>query len=118
MECWNKGMTGKSKPIRIIEGSVVLILALIFLAFSSVFSQVRVGEVIAFPGIIEKVSEDFRFIVVNEAKIDLSSITRVSDDAGKDLKINDLKAKSRVQLEVLRTGQGLLAQKIMVKRKK
>jgi len=96
---------------------VVLILGLILLMESPGFSQVRLGELISFPGVIEKVSEDFRFIVVNEAKIILSPDTRIFDESKKELKLNDLKAKTRIQLEVLTTSQGFLAQKILVKKK-
>ena len=103
--------------IRVDAGSVFLILSLILLTFSSSYSQVRVGEVISFPGVIEKVSKDFRFIVVNEAKIILSSDTKILDANGKELKKNDLKSKLRVHLEVLNTSQGFIAQKIVVKKK-
>ena len=102
---------------RIDGKSVVLVLALLLLVLSPGLAQVRVGESISFPGVIEKVSEDLRFIVVNEVKISLFPGTRVLDDNGKELKPVELKPKLRIQLEVLSTTQGFLAQKIVVKRK-
>ncbi len=94
----------------LLAGSVLLLL-------SSSFSQVKTGKVFSFPGVIEKVSEDFKFIVVNEAKISISANTRILDDNGKALKTSDLRPKLRIDLEVLTTTQGFLAQKIVVKKR-
>ena len=97
-------------PSLFLTGGVLLIL-------SSGFSQVNTGEVLSFPGVIEKVSEDFRFIVVNEARILIFPNTRILDDNGQELKTSDLRPRLRIHLEVRSTTQGFVAQKLMVKKR-
>jgi hypothetical protein len=80
-------------------------------------SQVTSGESVSFHGVIEQVADDYKFVVVNEARIALSSYTKILDESGREVKTIDLKPKLRIQLEVLRTPNGFLAKTIVVKRK-
>lgn len=101
-----------------ILGIQCVIFVLAFLLVNPVSSQTKKEENISFYGVIESVSEDLKFIVVNEAKIFISSSTRISDDMGNILKINDLKPKGHVAIEALRNQEKILAKKIVVKTSK
>lgn len=92
-----------------------VILAFILLVFNSVFSQVKKEETIAFSGVIESISKDFRFVVVNEVRIFVSSGTTIVDGKGKILRTDDLKPKLNIAIEALRNPDGLFAKKIVVK---
>jgi hypothetical protein len=81
---------------------------------STGFSEVKKGEIISFPGPIERVAPDFKFIVVNEAKIVITPQTAISDGKGTVAKINDLKAKRFVRIEALRRKDGFIAQTILL----
>lgn len=87
---------------------------LIILTINAGFSQVKKEEVISFPGIIEMVDKDFKFIVVNEARMFISSNTRVMDKKGNILKIIDLKPNLYITIEVLRNQDGLFVKKIVI----
>ncbi len=100
--------------------SIVLhltILALTFLIFNTGFAQTKGNQAIIFPGVIEQISSDFKFIVVNEARVSLSSNTQVTDDKGNTLALYDLTRGSSISLEVVKQGSSFLAQKIVVKKR-
>ena len=79
------------------------------------FSQVKTGEAISFPGVIESIHENFKFIVVNEVRIFIFPNTKITDEKGDILKINHLKPKMNVTIEALRNPNGFFAKKIVVK---
>jgi len=82
--------------------------------FNPGFNQVKKEEVMSFPGVIENVDKDFKFIV-NETRILLSTATKIVDEKGNAFKINDLKPKLNVAIEVIRNPDGFLAKRIVVK---
>ena len=81
---------------------------------SSGFSEVKRGEIISFPGTIEQVAPDFKFIVVNEAKIVITPQTKIADGRGTVATINELKAKRFVRIEALRRQDGFVARTILL----
>ena len=89
-------------------------LGIILGILSSGFSEVKRGEIISFPGTIEQVAPDFKFIVVNEAKIVITPQTAIADGKGTVAKINDLKPKRFVRIEALRREDGFIAQTILL----
>ncbi len=93
----------------------LIILVLTFLILSPGYAQMKGGQTITFPGAVEQISADFKFIVVNEAKISLSSNTQIVDDRGNTLTVSDLKPRSPIAIEVLKSPRGFVAKKIIVK---
>lgn len=94
------------------------IFIVIFLIFNLGWSQVKMGETISFPGVIESIQKDFKFIVINEVRIFISRDTKVVDENGNILKINVLKSRLNVTIEAVRNPNGFFAKKIVVKRLK
>ncbi len=66
-------------------------------------------------GIVENVDKDFKFIVVNKAKIFITSDTKIADENGKYLARGNLKTKLPVSIEVVQKPEGLFAKKVVVK---
>jgi hypothetical protein len=94
------------------------IITLTLMIFSPCFSQVKKEQTITFPGVIENISTDLKFIVVNEARISIDSGTKTIDEKGNILSIHDLKPKSYITIEVLQNSNGLLAKKIILNTQK
>ena len=94
----------------------VAILILTFLILNPVYAQTKREQIITFPGVIEQISKDFKFIVVNETKISLSSTTRIVDEKGNSLTLSDLKPGSPITIEALKNANGFLAKKIIAKK--
>jgi hypothetical protein len=92
----------------------MVVLAVILGILSTGFSEVKRGEIISFPGTIEQVAPDFKFIVVNEAKIVITPQTKIADGRGSVATINELKAKRFVRIEALRRQDGFIAQTILL----
>lgn len=92
------------------------IFIVIFVAFNLGLPQVRIGEAISFPGVIESVQKDYKFIVINEVKIFISRDTKVVDENGNTLKINVLKSRLHVTIEALRNPNGFFAKKVVIKK--
>lgn len=92
----------------------ILILFLIVVNFS--FGQAKKEEMIYFSGIITTISEDYKSIVVNQVKILISSNTKIVNEKGTILKINDLKPKLFVGIEGFKNPNGLVAKQIVVKK--
>jgi hypothetical protein len=97
-------------------GYLIFMMPLLFHTPS--FSQVMIGETLSFPGMIESIQEDFKFVVINEVRIFISSDTKVVDEKEDVLKINDLKPKMNVTIEAFRNKDGFFAKKIIVKKMK
>ena len=81
------------------------------------FSQIRKEEIISFSGTITRISNDYKFIVVNEMNILINSDTKIVNEKGKTLKINDLKPELFVRIEGAQNPNGFLAKKILVKKR-
>ena len=97
-------------------GIIVTVLTLTLLSFELSYAQVGNQKTILFPGVIEQVSVDSKFIVVNEAKIFLSADAKIIDQNGNSLALYDLKRGSSITLEVVKRGNTFLATKITLKR--
>ena len=67
------------------------------------FSEVKRGAILSFPGMIEQVGPEFKFIVVNEAKILITPQTVITDRNGTAAKTSELKARRPVRIDVLRS---------------
>jgi hypothetical protein len=92
------------------------VITLLFLSQS--FSQGRIGEIISFPGVIQSVQEDFKFIVINEVRIFISPDTKIVDESGKILKRDELKSRLHVDIEAVRNPNGFFAKKIALQKLK
>jgi len=99
-------------------GAGLAIFMLLFLPVNPVCSETKKEEKISFSGVIEGISNDLNWIIVNEARIFLSPNTQIVDEGGKICKIGDLKPKRHVLIEALPSRGGLLAKKIFLKRQK
>lgn len=95
----------------------LIVLALTFLTLNSGFAQMKGNQPIIFPGVIEQISSDLKFIIVNEARISLSSNTQITDDKGNSLTLCDLTRGSWISLEVTKNGKGYLAKKIVINKR-
>lgn len=96
----------------------LIILTLTFWILNPGYAQMKGGQTMTFPGVVEQISGDFKFITVNETKIFLSSNTQITDDKGNRLTLYDLTRGSSITLEVVKHGSGFLAKKIIVKTQK
>lgn len=94
---------------------IFILLTIVGVVVEPSFSQVKKDEIISFPGIIESIDKNFKFIIVNEARIFISNNTKIIDEKGSILQISDLRPKLQVMLEVLRNPDGFFAKKIVVK---
>lgn len=95
---------------------IIVVLALCMLTPG--YAQTKKEQSILFPGVIEQISGDLRFIVVNETRISLSSETQVKDEKGKGLSLSDLKPLTFITIEVIKNANGFLAKQIVVKSSK
>ncbi len=103
---------------RVVTISMIMtMLVLILLSLTPGKVLARGEQVITFPGVIENISRDFEFIIVNETIISLSPQTRMLDEKGNTLTLNDLKRRTPITIEVLKTQDKFLARKIVVKSK-
>lgn len=96
----------------------VAILILTLLTLNPGYAQIKMGQIVTFPGVVEQISIGFEFIVVNETKISLSSNTRIVDEKGNSLTLYDLKPGSPITIEALKNANGFLAKNIIVKKQK
>ena len=93
-----------------------VIFIFIFFVVHFCFSQVKKEEAIIFSGIITRISSDYKFIVVSDVNILITSDTKIVNEKGTILKINELKPKLFVRIEGVQNPNGLLAKKILVKK--
>jgi len=101
----------KSQKVFLIKSMIFMFALLIFLSGFQVLKE----ETISLSGVIQSIDRDFKFIVVNEAKFIISSNTKIVDEIGNILKIDDLKSKVSVDIEALRNPNGFSAKKIVIK---
>ena len=93
----------------------LVLLSVTLLIFSPSFSQPIKEEILTFPGIIESIDGNLKFIVVNEVQIMISPDTKIVDEKGNTLSLKDLKPKLHVTIEALRNFDRFSAKKIVVK---
>ena len=100
----------------IIINLISLVITLLIL--NPCYAQTKREQTITFPGVVEHISGDFKFIVVNETKISISPDTQVVNEKGNGLTLYDLKPKSSINIEVVKNANGFFAIKIIVKTQK
>ncbi len=88
-----------------------MLILLIFLPGIQGFKQ----EGTSYSGVIESIDKDFRFIVLNGAKMRISQNTAILDEKGNRLKIDALKPKLFAMIEGVTTPEGFLAVKIVIR---
>ncbi|NWF91964.1 MAG: hypothetical protein HXY46_03540 [Syntrophaceae bacterium] len=96
-------------------GLYIVVFAIAFLFQNQTFSQVKVGETVSFTGMIERVQDDLKFIVIHEMRIFITTDTRIVDENGEMLKVDDLRPKLKVAIEGIRNPNGFLAKRILLK---
>ena len=89
------------------------IFMLILLIFLPGVQGIR-EEAASYSGVIKSTDKDFKFIVVNDAKVLLSDNTKIVDEKGNILRMNDLKPGLSVAIEGVRSSDGFLAKKIII----
>ena len=100
----------KSEKAYFIKSIMFMLALLIFLPGIQGIKQ----ESISYSGVIESIDKDFKFIVVNGAKILISGNTKIVDEKGNILKMDDLKPKLSVVIEGVHSPEGFLAKKIVI----
>ena len=100
----------KSKKANLIKSVMFMFTLLIFLPGFQGIKQ----ETISYSGVIENIDKDFKFIVVNGTKNLISGNTKIVDEKGDILKMDDLKLKLSVVIEGVRSPEGFLAKKIVI----
>jgi hypothetical protein len=100
----------KSEKAYFIKSIMFMLALLIFLPGIQGIKQ----EAISYSGVIESIDKDFKFIVVNGAKMLISGDTKIVDEKGNILKMDDLKPKLSVVIEGVRGPEGFLAKKIVM----
>jgi hypothetical protein len=93
----------------------LIVLTLTLLTLNSGFAQTKANQTLIFPAVVEQISSDLKFIIVNEARVSLSPNTQITDDKGNSLTLYDLTRGSSINLEVVKQGSGFLAKKIVIK---
>jgi len=94
---------------------IFILLTILYIDVVPCSSQIREGEIMSFPGVIESVGKDFKFIVVNETRIYISSNTNIGDEKGSVLSATDLKPRLSVTIEAVRNPEGFFARKIVIR---
>jgi len=90
-----------------------VILGVLLGILSTGFSEVKRGEIISFPGMIEQVGPEFKFIVVNEAKILITPQTVIAERNGAAAKTGELKARRWVRIDAVQKQGTFIAQTIV-----
>jgi len=91
----------------------VVAAGILLVIFSTAVSEVKRGEIISFPGMIEQVGPEFKFIVVNEAKILITPQTIIADRNGIAAKTSELKARRWIRIDAFQKQGHFVAQTII-----
>jgi hypothetical protein len=94
----------------------LLILAICFVTVQPGLSQGKREEIQSFSGYIESIPKNSKFVVVNEIRVFISSNTKIVDEKGNILEIDNLKPGLLVAIEGIRKSDGILAGKITIMR--
>jgi hypothetical protein len=100
----------KLEKSHFINSVVFMLTLLIFLPGIQGIKQ----EAASYSGAIESIDKDFKFIVVNGAKILISGNATIVDEKGNILKADVLKPRLSVVIEGVSSPEGFLAKKIIV----
>ena len=69
----------------------------------------------SYSGVIEGIDKDFKFLVINGAKMHVSQDTKILDERGNSLKTDALKPAHFAVIEGVTTSEGFLAKKIVIR---
>jgi len=94
--------------LRKVSLTKVVVSLFILLLFDLSFSQIRSETTVCFSGVIKSISGDYKFVVVNDVNILISSSARIV------LKAGDLKSEFYVVLQGVESLDGILVKKIVV----
>ncbi len=92
------------------------ILILFFIVVNSSFGQAKKEKMVYFSGIIKTISKDYKSIVVNQVNILIFPNTKIVNEKGTILKINDLRPELFVAIEGSKNPDGFVAKQIVVKK--
>jgi antitoxin component YwqK of YwqJK toxin-antitoxin module len=101
---------------KIIIKVIILVLSLTFTLFEVCFSQFKAGEEISFSGVIHHISKENQNIVINGKNFILPSDSKIIDQKGNPLNINELKSNQSVALDATYHSKGITIKKITVVR--
>jgi hypothetical protein len=104
----------KSQKLCLVK-HVLFILAL-FLSLTGFVGQSV--DTISFSGTIERIDQESKFILVSATKVFFSANSRVVDEKGNPLKIGDLRPRFVVSIEGVRSREGFVAKRIVLKTQK
>ena len=94
---------------------ISFVLFINFLFFDIGFTQTRGGgEAISFSGIVKEVSWDRKSIVVSEKNFFISHDTKVIDQNGNRLKIEDIKKNVDIAIDAIPHPNGFIIKEIVV----
>jgi hypothetical protein len=79
------------------------------------FSQVERREIKSFSGYIESIHKDLRFIAVNEVRVFISSNTKIVNEKGNSLGMDNLKTGLPVTIEGFWKSGDIFAEKITIR---
>ena len=100
----------KLEKSHFIKSVVLMLTLLIFLPGMYGIKQ----DASSYSGVIERIDKDYKFIVVNGAKILISGNAAIVDEKGNILKPDVLKPRLSVVIEGAHGPEGFLAKKIVV----
>ena len=103
------------QKILLVSLSVLLVTLMVV---TTALSQGIGGGLVSFSGVIETVSGDLKYIVINETKIIISLSTQIIDERGNAIKSDVLKPQFSVEAQVVQTRDGFHAKKIVIKKRK
>jgi hypothetical protein len=110
----NKRGAVNFKKILLVSLSVLLVTLMVV---TTALSQgIGVG-LVSFSGVIETISGDLKYIVINETKI-ISLSTQIIDESGNAIKSDVLKPQFSVEAQVVQMRDGFHAKKIVIKKRK
>jgi len=90
------------------------ILIIVLLILTPGLSQVRPGETVSLSGMVKSISRDFSSILINNINIWISSDTKVFDEDGNSLNLDQLRPRLHLTIEALEQQGGFFANKIVV----
>jgi hypothetical protein len=70
-------------------------------------------EAASYSGVIKSIDKDFK-LIVNDVKVLISDNTKIVDEKGNILRMNDLKPGLSVAIEGVRSSNGFFAKKIVI----
>ncbi len=101
----------KLEKVSFIKSVMFILTLLIFLPGMQGIKQ----EGTSYSGVIESIDKDFRFLVLNGAKMHVSQNASILDEKGNSLKKDALKPTLFAVIEGVTTSEGFLATKIVIR---